>query len=67
MPALFTPSAITNSSHASILTGLLPNTHRVTDFAVLLSPTLKELTELVPRLVATSRRIWPSLLIWLHQ
>jgi len=29
----FTPSPITNSSHASILTGLLPSGHGVTDFA----------------------------------
>ena len=29
----FTPSPITNSSHASILTGLLPSRHGVTDFA----------------------------------
>ena len=29
----FTPSPITNSSHASILTGLLPSAHGVTDFA----------------------------------
>ncbi len=33
----FTPSPITNTSHASILTGLLPLTHGVTDFAVPLS------------------------------
>jgi choline-sulfatase len=30
----FTPSPITNSSHTSILTGLMPNSHGVTDFAV---------------------------------
>src|SRR6476620_2416294 len=29
----FTPSPITNTSHASILTGLLPSFHGVTDFA----------------------------------
>jgi len=29
----FTPSPITNSSHTSILTGLLPSAHGVTDFA----------------------------------
>ena len=29
----FTPSPITNISHATILTGLLPNVHGVTDFA----------------------------------
>ncbi len=42
----FTPSPITNTSHASILTGLLPSTHGVTDFAVPLSsvhPTWAEL------------------------
>ena len=33
----FTPSPITNTSHASILTGLLPGSHGVTDFAVPLS------------------------------
>ena len=30
----FTPSPITNTSHISILTGLLPSTHGVMDFAV---------------------------------
>src|SRR5258708_14990272 len=30
----FTPSPITNTSHTSILTGLLPSTHGVTDFAI---------------------------------
>ncbi|MGA7379497.1 MAG: sulfatase-like hydrolase/transferase [Terriglobales bacterium] len=34
----FTPSPITNTSHASILTGLLPSTHGVTDFGVPLTP-----------------------------
>lgn len=34
----FTPSPITNTSHTSILTGLLPSVHGVTDFAVPLSP-----------------------------
>jgi arylsulfatase A-like enzyme/Flp pilus assembly protein TadD len=32
--AAFTPSPITNTSHTSILTGLLPSNHGVTDFAV---------------------------------
>jgi len=32
--AAFTPSPITNTSHTSILTGLLPSSHGVTDFAV---------------------------------
>jgi len=30
----FTPSPITNTSHATILTGLLPSSHGVTDFGV---------------------------------
>ena len=34
----FTPSPITNTSHTSILTGLLPSSHGVTDFAVPLPP-----------------------------
>jgi len=34
----FTPSPITNTSHTSIFTGLMPSTHGVTDFAVPLSP-----------------------------
>jgi choline-sulfatase len=39
----FTPSPITNASHTSILTGLLPSSHGVSDFGVALSashPTL---------------------------
>jgi choline-sulfatase len=42
----FTPSPITNTSHTSILTGLLPSSHGVTDFAVPLAashPTWAEL------------------------
>jgi choline-sulfatase len=42
----FTPSPITNTSHASILTGLMPGSHGVTDFGVPLSaahPTVAEL------------------------
>jgi hypothetical protein len=35
----FTPSPITNSSHATILTGLLPSFHGVTDFGVPLATT----------------------------
>jgi len=34
----FTPSPITNSSHTSILTGLLPSSHGVSDFGVPLAP-----------------------------
>ncbi len=34
----FTHSPITNTSHISILTGLLPSVHGVTDFGVLLAP-----------------------------
>jgi choline-sulfatase len=46
----FTASPITNTSHASILTGLLPGSHGVTDFAVPLSaahPTIAELLKKV--------------------
>ena len=42
----FTPSPITNTSHTSILTGLLPSSHGVTDFAIPLAsshPTWAEL------------------------
>src|ERR1700740_3486300 len=42
----FTPSPITNSSHTSIMTGLLPSSHGVSDFGVPLPaihPTLAEL------------------------
>lgn len=44
----FTPSPITNTSHTSILTGLLPSSHGVNDFGVPLAvkyPTLAELLE----------------------
>jgi arylsulfatase A-like enzyme/Flp pilus assembly protein TadD len=34
----FTPSPITNSSHVSILTGLLPSSHGVTNFGMPLQP-----------------------------
>jgi arylsulfatase A-like enzyme/Flp pilus assembly protein TadD len=43
----FTPSPITNTSHTSILTGLLPSRHGVTDFAVPLSPAHSTLAELL--------------------
>ena len=43
----FTPSPITNTSHASILTGLLPSSHGVTDFAVPLSSAHKTAAELL--------------------
>jgi arylsulfatase A-like enzyme/Tfp pilus assembly protein PilF len=42
----FTPSPITNSSHTTIMTGLLPSSHGVSDFGVPLAaiyPTLAEL------------------------
>jgi choline-sulfatase len=45
----FTPSPITNTSHASILTGLLPGSHGVTDFAVPLSPTHPTVAELLKK------------------
>jgi choline-sulfatase len=43
----FTPSPITNTSHTSILTGLLPSSHGVTDFAVPLTPSHPTLAELL--------------------
>ena len=43
----FTPSPITNSSHTSILTGLLPSVHGVTDFALPLAPKNRTLAELL--------------------
>ncbi len=43
----FTASPITNTSHASILTGLLPSSHGVTDFGVPLSPANPTLAELL--------------------
>src|SRR5229473_2141958 len=41
----FTPSPITNSSHTSILTGLLPSSHGVSDFGVPLAATHPALAE----------------------
>jgi choline-sulfatase len=43
----FTPSPITNTSHTTILTGLLPSSHGVTDFAVPLAPTYPTWAELL--------------------
>jgi arylsulfatase A-like enzyme/cytochrome c-type biogenesis protein CcmH/NrfG len=43
----FTPSPITISSHASILTGLLPSSHGVSDFGVPLAATHPTLAELL--------------------
>jgi choline-sulfatase len=45
----FTPSPITNSSHISILTGLLPSAHGVTDFGVPLSATHTTLAEVLAK------------------
>jgi arylsulfatase A-like enzyme/Flp pilus assembly protein TadD len=45
----FTASPITNTSHASILTGLLPGSHGVTDFAVPLSPAHPTVAELLKK------------------
>jgi choline-sulfatase len=45
----FTPSPITNSSHASILTGLLPSSHDVNDFGVPLAATHATLAELLEK------------------
>jgi len=43
----FTPSPLTNTSHTSILTGLLPSSHGVTDFAVPLAPTHRTWAQLL--------------------
>lgn len=43
----FTPSPITNTSHASILTGLNPSRHGVTDFGVPLATSHRTLAELL--------------------
>lgn len=43
----FTPTPITNTSHATILTGLLPSRHGVTDFAMPLSATHRTWAELL--------------------
>src|ERR1039457_4311364 len=43
----FTPSPITNTSHTSILTGLLPSSHGVTDFAVPLRSSYPTWAELI--------------------
>jgi arylsulfatase A-like enzyme/Tfp pilus assembly protein PilF len=43
----FTPSPITNTSHTTILTGLLPSHHGVTDFAVPLAPSHATWAELL--------------------
>jgi choline-sulfatase len=45
----FTPSPITNTSHTTILTGLLPRTHGVTDFAVPLEATHPTWAELLKK------------------
>ena len=43
----FTPSPITNTSHVSIMTGLLPATHNVSDFAIPLDPAAHTWAELL--------------------
>lgn len=43
----FTPSPITNTSHTSILTGLLPSAHGVSDFGVPLTPNHSTLAEIL--------------------
>ncbi len=45
----FTPSPITNTSHTTILTGLLPTHHGVTDFAVPLDPSHLTLAEMLKK------------------
>ncbi|PYV13235.1 MAG: hypothetical protein DMG21_21540 [Acidobacteria bacterium] len=43
----FTPSPITNTSHASIMTGLLPSTHGVLTFGAPLAPEARTLAEVM--------------------
>lgn len=43
----FTPSPITNTSHTSIMTGLLPSAHGVTDFGIPLAASHTTLAELL--------------------
>jgi choline-sulfatase len=43
----FTPSPITNTAHISILTGLLPSVHGVTDFGIPLAKTIPTWAELL--------------------
>lgn len=43
----FTPSPVTNTSHTTILTGLLPSSHGVTDFAIPLSASFPTWAELL--------------------
>src|ERR1700724_458435 len=45
----FTPSPVTNSSHTSIMTGLLPRSHGVSDFGVPLAPRYPTLAELLKK------------------
>src|SRR6516165_11250969 len=45
----FTPSPLTNSSHVSILTGLLPSSHGVSDFGVPLTATHTTLAEFLEK------------------
>jgi choline-sulfatase len=45
----FTPSPITNTSHTTILTGLLPSSHGVTDFAIPLAPVHPTWAELLKK------------------
>jgi choline-sulfatase len=45
----FTPSPITNTSHTSILTGLLPSSHGVSDFGIPLAVTHPVLAELLEK------------------
>lgn len=43
----FTPSPLTNTSHTTILTGLLPSSHGVTDFGIPLAPSHPTMAELL--------------------
>ena len=43
----FTPSPLTNTSHTTILTGLVPSSHGVTDFGIPLAPSHPTMAELL--------------------
>ena len=52
----FTPSPITNTAHTSILTGLLPSVHGVTDFGIPLAKTIPRGLSCSSRTVMKLRR-----------
>jgi arylsulfatase A-like enzyme len=54
----FTPSPITNISHTTILTGLLPSSHGVNDIAVPLAPTHPTWAELLKERGYSTAAFW---------